>query len=359
MRENEKMDFGLNPDQKKYLNSLVCQRLSADEENREILKNFVNETHPGVSEPLRKGWNADKKGKLAIYIVKDSELDVPMFLFSLRCGELHIPLDPEKFSKSVQSARMLLKEAERCSRRIHYLPGCDLMEQVQIIARSKELLRAAREVEVEDWAQEVIEKQLVDGNLSDDAWEKLWIRLLRSMGKERNYLTETKMEGDNIIRTKNSFAAVELVHFCAYDPVKWHELPPYLSKAARKKIKMEQNCVAKKWHDKGMDNQHMGHVFFWKFVLPAIQEIKKHVGCEYIYLFAADDKGNREGPLVQYYQKLGFNFRNDFKVTKPVYDFCCYFMCQEVTGLRNQRNAFFRDYNKPKEPEKTEEPAKV
>lgn len=349
MSDNEKMDFKLNADQKKYLNSLVCQRLSADEANKELVEKFVNVTHMGVSEPLRKGWNVDKKGKTAIYIVKDPELDVPMFLFSLRCGEVHVPLDPQKLKKSVKSAMMLLKEAEMTSSRIHYLPGANFFEQISIRRKSRELLQMAQEVEVEDWAKEVIEKQMVDGNLPDDAWEKLWIRVLRSLGKERSYLTETKMEGDNIIRTKNSFAAVELVHFCAYDPVDWNKYPLYLPKAERKRIKLEQNCVARKWYDAGMDMQSMGHAIFWKFVPPAIQEIKKHVGCEYIYLFAADDQSNREGPLIKYYKELGFEFRNDFSVTKPAYDFCCYFMCQEVTSLRTRKNEFFKNYNKPKE----------
>ena len=75
------------------------------------------------------------------------------------------------------------------------------------------------------------------------------------------------------------------------------------------------------------------------------------------YLFAADR--NRYGKLVRYYEQLGFELGDNFYVNKGEYDYTCYFMCQPVTSLRTRRNEFFRDYNKPKEPEKTEEPAKV
>ena len=88
---------------------------------------------------------------------------------------------------------------------------------------------------------------------------------------------------------------------------------------------------------------------FWQFVEPKIREIRKLVGCEYIYLFAAEN--GKTGSLTDYYEELGFAIQRDIRVTKPKYDFTCEFMCQEVTSLRNRRNDFFRNYNKPR-PEK-------
>jgi hypothetical protein len=99
-----------------------------------------------------------------------------------------------------------------------------------------------------------------------------------------------------------------------------------------------------------MDVQSMGHTFFWHFVVPAIQEIPEHAACEYIYLFAADGERNRDGGLIKHYKKMGFEFRDDLNVTKPAYDFCCYFMCQKFTSLRTGKNKFFRDYNKIEQP---------
>ena len=92
-----------------------------------------------------------------------------------------------------------------------------------------------------------------------------------------------------------------------------------------------------------------------QFIEPKIRELRDLVGCEYIYLFAADD--DRAGKLCSLYQDLGFDFRDEIYVTKPAYDFCCYFMCQEVRRLRTRKKEFLKNYNKPEE--KAEAPAAV
>ncbi len=345
-----KKGYRLTDEQEKYLNSLVCQRLSDDEANRELAKKFENTTNPGIADALSKGWNADKKDKMAFYIVKDPELDVPMFFFSLRCGEMHTPLDPEKLTAAMNSALMMLKEAYRVCPWPSYLPGGNITLMMKNWETLMMLLNIARDLEVADFAKNAIAEQLVDGKLTEKAWRTIWRRVLRALGNRISFDEDKKLEEKNIIRTKKSFAAVELEHFCAYDPVDWRRFGRKLSKDEKKKIRLEENCVAKKWHDAGMDAQSMAKAIFWKFVVPTIQNIRKHVGCEYIYLFAADNTGKRDGKLIQFYQDMGFDFRDDIYVTKPAYDFQCYFMCQEVTSLRNGKNEFFKYYNKPKEP---------
>lgn len=278
--------------QKDCLASLVCQRISDDETNRQVIQKFVNTRNPGLPHALKKGWNADKQDRVAYYIVKDPSDEEPLVFFSLKCGEIHIPLSPEKLNQAVENNMALLDAA--CGQ------------------------------DAPDWAKEIIEKRKVDGVLPMEKFLELYGSYRRSIAKKESYDYEMQVEGDNIIRTKKNFAGVELVHFCIHEPAR------------------------EKWKTMGMGSQSLGKTMFWNFVVPVIREIRKLVGCEYIYLFAADEE--KDGTLTRYYQDLGFAFRDDINVNKPAYDFCCYFMCQEVKALRNRQREFFRNFNKEKEP---------
>ena len=68
------------------------------------------------------------------------------------------------------------------------------------------------------------------------------------------------------------------------------------------------------------------------------------VGCQYLFLFAADlSKGEK---LVQYYaDQLNFEIPENLATAKPIYDFSCKFMCQEVKGLEKGREEFFNNFN--------------
>jgi hypothetical protein len=177
-----------------------------------------------------------------------------------------------------------------------------------------------------DWAKEVVEKMKVNSKVPDEEKSKLYRRYLRNKAKWELYTDEIRLEGENIIRTKKTFAGVELVHFCIHAPAKY------------------------KWAKMGLNARSMGKTLFWQFVVPVIYQVRDLVGCEYIYLFAADRQ--KYGTLTKYYRELGFEIRDDVTVSKPEYDFTCFFMCQKVTALRNRRNAFFREYNNPVDPHK-------
>ena len=316
--------YKMTKEQKAFLDSLVCQRISSDEANREVIKAFRNpNSSPGITGALKRGWNADKQDRIAYYIIKDPSDNQPLLFFSLKCGELHLPLDPAVLSKSVAQSYMLLQAAiARCGQPL--LPfSPNPLQQKRLYYRAMNALYDSCDIEVEDWAKEVIEKQIVDNELPDQAWNNIWRRVFRSQDKLGSYKTDTMLEKDNIIRTKKTFPAVELVHFCAHEPAR------------------------EKWTAMKM-GPSLGKTMFWHFIEPKIRAIRDLVGCEYIYLFAADD--DREGRLVSLYKEMGFDFRENLHLTKPAYDFCCYFMCQEVTGLRTRKNEFLKNYNKPKEP---------
>lgn len=280
-------DGRITPAQKAYLSSLVCQRISADKANREYVQKFINYRNPGLAYSLKNGWGADAKDKIAYYIIREPQPDGdPLLFFSLKCGEIDVPYNLEKLRTAMEN--------------------------------SQALLDAAYGMDAPDWAKEIIEKRKVDGELPYSKILEFQKRHKKNVDKWNNYYMEVRLEGENIIRTNKTLPGVELVHFCVHDP------------------------ASKKWKELG-NPQSLGKTMFWQFVVPVIQQVRELVGCEYLYLFAADRK--KYGRLVNYYTELGFEIRPDLSVSKPAYDFGCFFMCQKVTSLRNRRNAFFRNYN--------------
>lgn len=280
----------MTAEQKAYLQSLTCQRLSDEEGNRELAKIFRNDENSMLPDALRKGWNEDKQDEKAFYIVKDKN-NQPLLFFTLVCGVVYIPIFYQKVYEEFK--------------------------------RAEALFYAAREKKCPKWAQEEIESRKIDGVLPMPVRAHIyseyqkraeeWQRLEKDLGKG----------GVKILRTKRTYPGVELVHFCVHEPAK------------------------ETWVRAGMGSQSMGRTLFWWFIVPKIQEIRRLVGCEYFYLFAAD--GSEDRTLVKYYQTLGFERRDDVGVAKPTYDFGCTFMCQKLTSLKNKRADFLGTYNREKE----------
>ena len=298
----EKKNNRLTAEQRDYLNSLICQRLSDDEANKELAQIFENALNQGIANVLARGWNADKKDKLAFYIVKDPAVNVPLFFFSLKCGEVFIPYNQERRQEIMKNAGMLYA--------------------------------AATDHKADDWAMESIQKRKESGEEVKEIREELARRYHMNVSRCMSYEEDKLQEGDKINRVQETHAAVELVHFCAYDNRRNFWYP------------VTGNPAKQRWKKMGMNDQTIGNVVFWQFIDPIIRKVRDLVGCEYIYLFAADRQ--KYGTLVKYYEKLGFEMRDDLNVNKPEYDFTCYFMCQKVTSLRNRRNEFFREYNQLK-----------
>lgn len=115
-----------------------------------------------------------------------------------------------------------------------------------------------------------------------------------------------------------SFSGVELMHFCAND--EYRTIWPLI------------------------DIKPLGAVVFWQFVVPIVLDTIKLVGCEYLYLFAADL--TEDELLVRYYSEyLGFAEKAEHQVAMPLYDLACKFMYQETKDLLCRRNTFFETFN--------------
>lgn len=85
----------------------------------------------------------------------------------------------------------------------------------------------------------------------------------------------------------------------------------------------------------------MGAYIFWMFLVPIVQDLMKLVGCEYLFLFAADLTEDEE--LIKYYQTLGFELADEHCAAIPVYDFTCKFMSLKTYALEENRAKFVAD----------------
>ena len=68
------------------------------------------------------------------------------------------------------------------------------------------------------------------------------------------------------------------------------------------------------------------------------------MGCEYAFLFAADD--SKDLSLVRYYKtQLGFADEGEKATAKPLYDLSCRFMYQEAETIAVRCEEFFENFN--------------
>ena len=120
-------------------------------------------------------------------------------------------------------------------------------------------------------------------------------------------------------RVQKTFASIELENFCANDATK------------------------EKWHDLKIYNP-LGVIVFLFFVLPIVEEVRKGIGCEMLYLYAADSSDDEH--LVNYYRsQLNFETYNDIGSSKPTYDFLCTLMCQNIHEALRYKDAYIESFN--------------
>ena len=95
----------------------------------------------------------------------------------------------------------------------------------------------------------------------------------------------------------------------------------------------------------------LGFGIFWEVIVPKILEITDLVGCQYIYLFAADKTPDTEEnnikKLVDYY-KNNFKFSEcdgGIQLVKPDYDRSCYGLIQKVATLQHNRDHIWEEFS--------------
>ena len=101
-----------------------------------------------------------------------------------------------------------------------------------------------------------------------------------------------KIFGENNKNVGTTFAGVEIVHFCANEAYRDF------------------------WYQTGI-HQKLGTVVFWQFIVPKILDLMEIVGCEYLFLFAADL--SEDADLVNYYvDNLEFIDASEHSAATPI-----------------------------------------
>lgn len=267
--------YPITPEQEKTLNRFTCERLSSNIENLRKIQNFRSYNGFGlVSNLLCNGWSADTEGSTAYYVIKNPKNQIVMF-FSLKCGVL---FDPD-YAKEILSR----------------FPEVQKDEALMKIWK--------RFMDGEPEATEYfLDKQKELGDDYHDFVKSLRIKIDKTTDPNRK-----------LIRVDESHPAIELVEFCANDKTK--------------------RC----WKDYGMGaHNKMGVTLFWKFIVPIMLQINSLIGCEYVYLFAADQTA--VGKLTNYYrEELHFENLLELGAIKPAYDLSCSFMgCRLRQSLAEQ-----------------------
>ena len=284
----------ITSEQKEILDSLICERLSADVANEMLIGNFVSKRGSSLVDYFKEfGPKEEQEGKTAYYIIKTKKNEMLMF-FSIKCGALFDPLlDEDEVKQDFQRLIVLL----------------------QAIANAKTDGPEAAE------ANKILMKYQVGDRISLEDFNNLITRKATNKKAFLEQLLGDKQleDNDKILRVLSTHPGMELVHFCTNDNMK------------------------SKWKEYNMGHP-MGETLFWEFIAPKFFAVQDIVGCEYAFLFAADL--SEEGSLVNYYDvSLKFKKRLDVGTNKPFYDFCCDFMCQEINDMRKNRELFFENFN--------------
>lgn len=98
----------------------------------------------------------------------------------------------------------------------------------------------------------------------------------------------------------------------------------------------------------------LGFLVFWFFIVPIIRKISDMIGCEYVYIYAADKTKERSEvkieeeklhKLVSYYRSnFGFHDATDVFFVKPYYDNTCYEMIQSVDELLRNSDSIWEKF---------------
>ena len=165
------------------------------------------------------------------------------------------------------------------------------------------------------------DEQIIDGILESIRVRKGLKKDDLSKIKDMNgLLAELSNESqDHLKRVGHTFAGIEIVHFCVNE-----EMRDYWSRTV-------------------VGNNKLGVVVFWHFIVPIILKVMDFVGCEFLFLFAADFTPDQF--LVNYYKALGFKDSSEHATAISFYDFACKFMYQKTCGLERGQQNFYTYFN--------------
>ena len=285
---------------------LQVELLTATKENQEQIKSFLADKHGKALETYLKeaAWEEDKNGGTKVYLVKDKQSKQIVFFFALKAGLLYKNITDDDYNLSEKEREIVMLCIE------YYLNEENTLTEEEIFS----------------WYED---EGLDKDKLRRVIQEKIKVKLTAKSDRSK---TE---EGDNIMRVSKTFPGIVLTHLC---------------KGTDDRIQPELSFP-------------LGFYIFWEIVVEKVLYIASLIGCQYLYLFAADhteakvelpslndliymdleDEPEQRMPtykLVEYYKnELKFEEVQNLVVLKPSYDFECFSLIQSIADLVEHRNA--------------------
>ena len=272
--------------QRAILDSFYIERLSDSEENFRLVSDFQNSRSDSLTNKIQsEAFEEDELGTVAFYVIKNKDGKI-VFYFSLKCGQLYDKLYEKDHVHLIQNLLEYFDQIEQEETTSE--SDLDLIEEIRESVRSRK------------------------GILKSD---------LNKIQKKDNKAVKDleKAFTGNMQRVGQTFAGVEIVQFCLND--KYSE--------DLKRLGFFPS---------------FGAIVFWHFLVPKVLEVRKLIGCHYLFLFAADT--SEDESLIRYYKSLRFTDAGEHGAVIPLYDWTCRFMYQEISSLEEGQRSFFNDFNR-------------
>ena len=276
-----------------FYKSFKCEVLTSNEQNKELLSEFISKKENNSLDSYLKerAWKEDSDGETRVYLIKDNSNNIVLY-FSLKCGLLVSEKPEENLNEEYQGF-------------------------VDAIIIAKQDIANNKEGVTDEELQKLYDAgSMMYGDKVDFLFE--------IANKKVDSKSETKVSGqeEHIIKVPICLSAIELRHLCKNENYK---KPDYIKTP-------------------------LGFGIFWEIIVPLIIDITKHIGCQYIYLFAADKSDENikleDRKLISYY-KTNFKFsecEDEIKLIKPEYDEYCYGLVQKVSDLKINKEAIWHEF---------------
>lgn len=276
--------------QKEILESFSIERLSSSVINLRLVGSFSNPKSDSLTNKIQSdAFEEDENGSVAYYVIKNKADGGIVFYFSLKCGQLYDKLIEKEHLRLMKNLFQYFDEIEK--------EESTSEEDRRLIKEIRESVRTSKGV-------------------SKAELEKIQKKNNKAVTDIERVFTE------NLQRVGQIFAGVEIVQFCA-------------------------NENYRKLFDSLGFFPPFGAIVFWHFLVPKVLEVRKHIGCQYLFLFTADTSDDES--LIRYYRALHFTDVGEHGAVIPFYDWTCRFMYQEISGLSEGKEEFFNDFNRDEE----------
>lgn len=280
--------------------------MTSNPANELLIQNFIaNQQGKGLEIFFKsKAWQEDIDGSTKVYLVKDKSSGVIVFFFALKAGLLY---------KAIEDDDYILSEKER--------------EIVNLCIEYR--LDSSNSFTPDDVFEWYSEDSLDKDKLRKIIEEKVDIKLQAKQDQQ------TTNETVNIMRVSKTFPGIVLTHFCK-----------------NQNFSLSEKLLFP-----------LGFYVFWEIITDKVLQISNYLGCQYLYLFAADNtehtaesesfldflyadvsddvyEKKSSYKLIEYYKnELKFEEVQNMTILKPHYDFECYSLIQPINKLLENKEA--------------------